>query len=336
MGGTDFLGGGVIVLVAAALWIVYLLPALSRRRRFVATERNAVRLQQTIRILAESAEVPEEVRLETSAREVAAQRRMLRHLEAKQKAERDRMVAEAKAEAARARAEARAADRAARQVARARSRRRLRGWFTLLGFAGLLAIVVGAVLVMVGGSGVVTLLGAGAVLVSLVAIVALAPRQGASRARAVSAPAAPLRRHAGPVFDAAAGETAPEAEQAEEPAIAEGGAVPVPRPLYLARRSAEQGPAFDAEEVHQRLLREARLAQERFAAKSASAHVNVAEIGLGAQEAPRPARRSVAAVQEENAAQERNARFAAMGIVDVDSLQAPDLDQALQRRRNAG
>src|SRR5215207_3682302 len=68
----DVIGGGVLVAAAAALWIAYLLPTWLRRRQYLATERNAVRLQQTLRILAETAETPEAVRVEATAREVAA------------------------------------------------------------------------------------------------------------------------------------------------------------------------------------------------------------------------------------------------------------------------
>src|SRR5512145_3139178 len=73
----DAIGGGVLVAVAATLWIAYLLPSWLRRRQYLATERNAVRLQQTLRILAETSETPEEVRVEMTTREVAAQERIL-------------------------------------------------------------------------------------------------------------------------------------------------------------------------------------------------------------------------------------------------------------------
>ncbi|MGW9630745.1 hypothetical protein ACWGST_08575 [Agromyces sp. NPDC055520] len=78
----DVIGGGLLVAVAAALWIAYLLPNWLRRRQYLATERNAVRLQQTLRILAETAETPEPVRVEATAREVAAQQRILHQREA--------------------------------------------------------------------------------------------------------------------------------------------------------------------------------------------------------------------------------------------------------------
>ena len=71
-------GGGVLLALAAGLWLVYLVPSWLRRREYLATERNAVRLQQTLRVLAETAEVPAAVRAETTARSVAEQQRTLR------------------------------------------------------------------------------------------------------------------------------------------------------------------------------------------------------------------------------------------------------------------
>jgi len=77
----DFLGGGLVFAIAAALWIVYLIPTWLRRHTFDATERNAVRMQQTIRALAETSELPTEMRVEASARAVAEQKRLLRDAE---------------------------------------------------------------------------------------------------------------------------------------------------------------------------------------------------------------------------------------------------------------
>jgi len=68
-------GGGVMVAVAAGLWLVYLVPNWLKSREYRATERNAVRLQQTIRVLAETAEIPDAVRAEAAARRLAAEQR---------------------------------------------------------------------------------------------------------------------------------------------------------------------------------------------------------------------------------------------------------------------
>lgn len=48
------LGGGVMLAIAAVLWLLYLLPNWLKNREYMATEKNAVRLQQTIRVLAET------------------------------------------------------------------------------------------------------------------------------------------------------------------------------------------------------------------------------------------------------------------------------------------
>jgi hypothetical protein len=83
--GMEGVGGGLIIAISALLWLVYLMPTWLRRRQYMATERNAVRLQQTLRILAETAEIPDEIRAEATARSVAEQHRALR--QAAQKAE---------------------------------------------------------------------------------------------------------------------------------------------------------------------------------------------------------------------------------------------------------
>src|SRR3979490_2980860 len=101
----DVLGGGVVVALAAALWLGYLIPVWLRRREYLATERNAVRLQQTLRILAETSELPEAVRYEATARTVAEQQRILRRAEDRVKAD-ARAAAEADARRERAVAEA--------------------------------------------------------------------------------------------------------------------------------------------------------------------------------------------------------------------------------------
>jgi len=51
------LGGGLMLAIAAVLWLAYLLPNWFKQREYLATEKNAVRLQQTIRVLAETTEV---------------------------------------------------------------------------------------------------------------------------------------------------------------------------------------------------------------------------------------------------------------------------------------
>ena len=81
-------GGGLIFVVAALLWVAVLVPSWVRRREFRTAEQNALRLQRTLRVLAETAEVPTEVRVEATAREALAQERLLRTAQRQQDAER--------------------------------------------------------------------------------------------------------------------------------------------------------------------------------------------------------------------------------------------------------
>ena len=99
MGG-QVLGGGVIVFVAVALWLVYLLPSWQSRHRFTSAERNAVRLNQALRVLAETAETPREVHLELTARTAHQQQKIARQVQA-QKAQTELAEAKARLEVAR-------------------------------------------------------------------------------------------------------------------------------------------------------------------------------------------------------------------------------------------
>lgn len=71
-------GTAIMLAVAALLWFLYLVPTWLRRREYLATERTATRLQQTIRVMAETAELPETVRVAATAREAARRERLLR------------------------------------------------------------------------------------------------------------------------------------------------------------------------------------------------------------------------------------------------------------------
>lgn len=72
------LGGGILFAVIALLWIAVLVPSFARGREFRAAEQNAARLQRTLRILAETAEVPEEHYLEASAKEAVMHEKKLK------------------------------------------------------------------------------------------------------------------------------------------------------------------------------------------------------------------------------------------------------------------
>ncbi|MDO7883488.1 hypothetical protein [Antiquaquibacter soli] len=95
------LGGGIMLAIAAGLWLVYLVPSWLKRREYMATERNAVRLQQTIRVLAETTEAPTQALRRAPAGPVAVGRpvqpapRPAPHVLAAQRLRRTRMLAAA-------------------------------------------------------------------------------------------------------------------------------------------------------------------------------------------------------------------------------------------------
>ena len=306
----------IMIAVAAALWFLYFVPSWFRRREYLATERNATRLQQTLRIMAETAELPDTVRTATTAREIARHERMLKQQQRRADglAARAAMLAQAALPPAAGLLDTAAlpAPRLQRQLTGARlgpasisatiatTRRRMRRTRRIA--AGLLVastvvlvvqfwlmaatgVVVGSWLVLFGALGVGVL----AVGVQRRLDVRAMPRHFT----------APARR---PVtvtdWDAR-----PAAPTAWTP-------VPVPKPLYLSQPAPQSiAPSIDAE----RVLREAAAEAER----AQRAIRDVAPI--------RPVARPAA-----------SSRFARMGIVDPAAASAPDLDEVLRRRRSVG
>lgn len=153
------LSGGVIVLVAVLLWMLYLLPSWRGRYQYHAAERNAVRLNQALRVLAETSETPEEVRLELNARTALAQQKLAKRVQSEREA----------AELVRLREELAAAqaDPALRQ-ARARRRVRLSALLTLI--AGLAVVGVGVWQLVATGAQVLMWAGGATALVALLVL----------------------------------------------------------------------------------------------------------------------------------------------------------------------
>ncbi|NQX29492.1 hypothetical protein HQQ81_19270 [Microbacteriaceae bacterium VKM Ac-2854] len=318
----DWLGGGVVWALAAALWVVYLIPTWLRRRSFLATERNAVRLQQTLRILAETAEVPEHVRAEATAREVAAQQRTLRATETRRRAEEKAQAMElAQAEKAAREALHRVAVQTRRSAQTGTSALRWRQSAALGVLLGLIGGIVGLVLLAFGGSWLVPVIAGAVFTAGLGTLIMLAP----GRKRGTVAAAAPAERaqaeyRPAEVFEA---EIAHPDTDVIETISAEEQAPgwtpqPLPKPLYLSRGSvaASAMASIDAVERMRAAAAEAELAQ-----RAAAAAPEVAPIRAPRQAAPaaEPAKPT--------------SRFASMGVID--GVDAIDLDQALQRRRGA-
>lgn len=135
------LSGGVIVLVAVLLWMLYLLPSWRGRYQYNAAERNAVRLNQALRVLAETSETPDEVRLELNARTALAQQKLAKRVQSEKEA----------AELVRLRAEL-AATRADPVLRQARARRRVRVAAATVLLAGLAVAGLGVWQVVGGGA----------------------------------------------------------------------------------------------------------------------------------------------------------------------------------------
>jgi hypothetical protein len=200
-------GGGIMLAIAAVLWLAYLLPSWLKNREYLATEKNAVRLQQTIRVLAETSEV--------------SRTELLRQLPSGPVA----------------------VGRPVRQVFDTPDRRsvgavhRLRRTRVATAFVLLLSVVVGLVQVgvMIAGGGVATawlLLGASGLGV-LSSFAMLGRLAEVSRARR-----APVQRSARRTSLGHAAASAAPAAQDWTP-------VPVPKPLYLSRGTAAPTPAVD-------------------------------------------------------------------------------------------
>lgn len=299
----DGVGSGVILALAALLWLAYLVPSWLRRREYLSTERNALRLQKTLRIMAETAEVPAEIRAETTARSAAQHERLLRT-----QRQRDAAIAGAR-EAAVARAAARrlaevqpaiAADVALASSA-SRRLRRSRAVTSLVLLAALVATGFGVGLFLTGGAWL--LLGSG-VLVAVGSFAMLGRLAAVSRTRAELARGLVARR---PVTEPV------EAVVREVVAGTPWTPVPLPKPLYLSRPIAERT-------VQTSLTAAADLRQ---AAADAERRIREAE------QAPEvaPLRRPAAATPS---------RFASMGFVDSTQAAKTDLDAVLARRRSAG
>jgi hypothetical protein len=305
MGG-DGLGSSVMFALAAVLWLAYLVPTWLRRREYLATERNAVRLQQTLRIMAETAEVPEQVRAESSARNVAEQERIL-----KKRQQRAAAIAEAQ-ETALARAAARRlAERqpaiAADLAVSSSASRRLRRSRAVTSAILLLSLVTAGVGIgQLHSSGSWALLASGC-LVATGCFAMLGQMAAVGRARAQLART--IRQRPPVVVTAREPVVAPP----EQPVVqATWTPVQVPKPLYLSR------PTVD-----------------RAVATSLEAAAELRQAAADAERRLRDAQREAEVTPIRAATKTVDSRFARMGIVDAQPQTHTDLDAVLRRRRAA-
>lgn len=287
-------GGGIVFAIAAALWVVYLIPTYLRRRNFDATERNAVRMQQTIRALAETADVPEEIRVEASARAVIEQKRVLRQAEAA-----------ARAQVRQAAGLAVGYDEAAVTAAHRARRNRLASAVFLL--ATIIGAVVGIVLLSNGGSwetlAISCISFAIALVIQEVVVSSSAP---------VEVAPANANRFASDFFDQGYYKAAPATRTWTPTAL--------PRPLHLSEGTLAQA-------VVQSQLAADRMRQN--AQESALVErMSMDQAGL------ENLRRSVPATPVQvPVADSVTARLAGMGVVGETESASLDLDAVLRRRR---
>ena len=301
--GAEGFGSSVIIALAAVLWLAYLVPTWLRRREYLATERNALRLQQTLRIMAETAEVPPERRVEASARNAVQQERLL-----KKQQQHTAAIAEAQYVAV-ARAAARrlaetqpaiAADVATTSSA-SRRLRRSRATTSVILLGALVASGLGIAEVVTSGAW--TLLAGGSA-VTLGSIAMLGQMASVGRARAELARS--LRSRPAVIVTAPRIVVAPAAR-----VQATWTPVPVPKPLYLSRPVPERSLVASLEAAAE--LRQAAADAER---RLREAHDSPEVTPI----------RPVAAAAAPS-------RFARMGFIEQQPETHTDLDAVLRRRR---
>jgi len=318
-----------MVAVAAALWVTYLMPTWARRRQYLATERNAVRLQQTLRILAETSEIPQEVRVESSARGVSAQRKLLAQAE-----EDARIASKAAGDAATAARRAAVLRAAAARppvltaAGKAKRLRAMRALSTLVLLIGLVCTVVGVTLLSAG----VWMLLAGGLVAAATALATLGRLAAVSRSarapRSVAEASVDGRRAPagarGQRFEPVHFEEAPAAQPS--PWTPQ----PLPKPLHLSPGSIAQAAmaSVDAAAQLRQAAAEAELQRRAAAMAEAIAPSEVTPI-------TRPVVARTASVAK-GAPQGAPSRFANMGIVGDTEPGMTDLDDVLRRRRAVG
>jgi hypothetical protein len=176
------LSGGVIVLVAVLLWMLYLLPSWRGRFQYNASERNAVRLNQALRVLAETSETPGEVRFELNARTALAQQKLAKRVQSEREA--------AELESLR---EELAATRPDPEPRGPPPRRRVRVTATSTLVLGLVVAGLGVWQLLAAGSSVLLWMGGAAILIAGVALqrMAAVAVRVARATHVVAAPVAP-------------------------------------------------------------------------------------------------------------------------------------------------
>jgi hypothetical protein len=309
------LGGGIMVALAAGLWLVYLLPTWFKRREYAAVERVEERRQQALRVLQETSTVPAVVRAKAIVSPTG------------QVTDRDKL-----AEAIKRSKDAQAAREASRTYARAtatvpgstssrtmsRRIRRTRAFASLFLLTAIVTIGIQVGVMVADGIA----MGAWAVLgfatvVGVVAASALGRLSSMSRRHTIAArPAARARRVT------MSSPLASQADAAEEPSVTSWTPVPVPKPVYLSRAEVEPVEIRTEEEIA--IAHAALVARLHAAARDSDSALR------DAQESP-----EITPIPQREEPAASDSRFARMGIVGLEDVATPDIDEVLRRRRQA-
>lgn len=310
------LGSSAVLVLAAVLWFVYLIPTWLRRREYLATERNAVRLQQTLRIMAETAQMPQEVHAESTARAVAAQQRILRKEQQVEnvitKAQEQLAARAAAHRLTQARPLITAAARTSPDAARRLRRSRAATSLVLLG--ALVAAVSGIVPALSGSAGLLVT----GVVVALASLALLDQMARVARSRRELVRSLAVT----PVVHAR--QTHIYQPRQDAPAHTGWTPVPLPKPLYLsAPASAHPAGALSVEAPEGGLEgRERELLELREATAKAEQALREAQIAA-----------NVTPIIRADIDEPAPSRFARMGMVDELDASVTDLDAVLRRRR---
>ncbi|HEX4444140.1 MAG TPA: hypothetical protein VHZ81_11260 [Galbitalea sp.] len=294
------LDGGIMVALAAGLWLVYLLPTWFKRREYAALEKTNVRRQQAMRVLQETEPIPVRERVEaivTPTGQVANPDKLAEAITRSRDAQAARVASRQFAEEATGAGQA-----ASAKVRIARRLRRTRAVVSLILVAALVTAIIQVALMVTGGiaAGAWPVLGFAAVgaVVSFAALGRLAAI--ARRRQSLVVPQVrPMRTRVA------------EEREAARPPVTTWTPVAVPKPLYLSRAEA---PAVRSTVDPHEQLRAAALESDR-ALREAQESPEVSPIVAPERPAAPPS------------------KYAAMGVLGSADVTGTDLDEVLRRRR---
>lgn len=241
------LSGGVIVVVAVLLWALYFLPSWRGRHQYYAAERNAVRLNQALRVLAETSETPEEIRLELTARTALQQQRLAKRMQAeKERVELERLRQELQA------------TRQDPLVRQARARRRVRFASSVITLLAAVMVGLGAWQYFASGAWALAAVGAALAVIGVGTLTQMArvARRAGRRMVQVSEVPAVAERQSPPLHDQGPAVWTPR---------------PLPQPMIAVAGSRAQAAQAQIDAQHQLRLAERRAELRRRAEELAPA-----------------------------------------------------------------